>query len=176
MGLFSNLCIEFWILLWFALWFFVKFANQKFSVYLCVTSEAIVVDKLWKSEISHTDFWLVVWESSGLISRLYVYPNNMVKEDTLAWKLYCAMSGKSLSMLYYFWIFPITSPIWMFPGVIKWFPIFFFLGGGRGWGGGRWDLWVSYKRWITIFQFNMLIRRLSSIWPLLYIVGMVFSS
>ena len=29
-----------------------------------------------------------------------IYPNNMFKEDTLAYKLYCAMSGTSLSMLY----------------------------------------------------------------------------
>ena len=44
-----------------------------------------------------------------------IYLNNMFKEDTLAWKPHCAMSGKSLSMLYLFFNFFLTphSPFCM---------------------------------------------------------------
>ena len=47
-------------------WFFCEVCSSKFLL-MCVTSEAIMVDKLSKLEISHKVFWLVLWESLGLL-------------------------------------------------------------------------------------------------------------
>ena len=98
---------------------------------------------------------------SGFLSSLLIETFLLHLHENL-W--YCAMSGKSPSMLYYFWIFPIALPHLNVSWCYKMVPNFFFLGGG---GRGRWDLQVSYNRWITIFLFIMLIRKLSStyFWP-----------
>ena len=70
---------------------------------------------------------------SGFLSSLLIETFLLHLHENL-W--YCAMSGKSPSMLYYFWIFPIALPHLNVSWCYKMVPNFFFFWGGGGEGGG----------------------------------------
>ena len=66
-------------------------------------------EKLWKSEIPHTTFWLVFWVfgSNFKVVKFLIYPNHMLKEDTH--KNYIVQwMAKVSACSTNFWIFLIT--------------------------------------------------------------------